>query len=67
MVIDLSKQHGPWGTLALGHLRCLDDRYSIPYFAIQSDDSDKEVNQTSIPKFYTECISDVQELFKKER
>ena len=65
MVIDLLKQQGPWCTLALGHLRCLDDRYSIPYFAIQSDDSDKEVDQTSIPKFYKECISAVQELCRK--
>ena len=46
MVIDLLKQQGPWCTLALGHLRCLYDRYSIAYFAIQSDDSDKEVKQT---------------------
>ena len=65
MVIDLLKQQGPWCTLALGHLRCLDDRYSIPYFAIQSDDNDKEVDQTSIPKFYKECISAFQELCRK--
>ena len=48
MVIDLLKQQGSWCTLALGHLRCLDGRYSIRYLAIQRDDSDKEDKYTKI-------------------
>ena len=67
MVIDLLKQQGSWCTLALGHLRCLDGRYSIRYLAIQRDDSDKEVNQTNIPKFCKECISALQELCRKAK
>ena len=65
MLINLLEHPGPWCTLALRHLQCLDDKYGIPYFALQSDNSEKEVNDTNIPQFYKECILAFQELSQK--
>ena len=67
MLINLLEHPGPSCTLALSHLQCLDDKYGIPYFALQNDNSEKEVNDTNIPQFYKECILAFQELSQKDK
>ena len=65
MLINVLEHPGPWFTLALRHLQCLDDKYGIPYFALQSDNSEKEVNDTNVSQLYKECLLVFRELCQK--
>ena len=65
MLINVLEHPGPWFTLALRHLQCLDDKCGIPYFALQSDNSEKEVNDTNVSQLYKECILAFRELCQK--
>ena len=52
----------PWTKLMENHLRCLDRKFSVPFFALKTTDAADLIKATGIPKFYQESLIYFQEL-----
>ena len=51
-----------WSRLIENYLRCLDNQFSIQFFALKVTDSTDLIKAANIPQFYRECILFFQEL-----
>ena len=52
----------PWVQLMENHIRCLDQRFDVPLFALKVTDATELINTTNIPQFYKECLIYFEEL-----
>ena len=56
-----------WSRLIENYLRCLDNQFSVKWFALKVTDASDLIKKANIPQFYKECILFFQELCRIAR